>query len=61
MRYAYTGLRVPRFLPTALYEGYQDGRTIALRYERRFYRWPLWKHWLWKLGNIIGKQLDPLR
>ena len=60
-KHTYTGDHVPPFLPIALYEGYQDGRTIALRHERRLYRYPFWKHWLWKIGNLIGKRMEPLR
>lgn len=60
-RYTYTGIPVPLLLPKQLYEGYQDGRTIALKYERRLYRYPLWQHLLWKLGNFVGKRMRPLR
>lgn len=59
--YTYTGEPVPKFIPKQIYEGYLDGRTIALRHEQRLYRYPFWRHWLWKIGNLIGKTLRPLR
>ena len=59
--YTYTGEPVPWLIPKPFYEGYLDGRTIALRHERRLYRFPSRYHWLWKIGNLIGKVMKPLR
>jgi hypothetical protein len=61
MKFTYGGVRVPWFLPKPLYEGYQDGRTVALRHETSLYRFPFWKHLLWRIGNLAGKAFKPLR
>ena len=58
--FTYAGEKVPPLLPTPLYEGWRDGQIIALRHERRLYskgRSPVWKHLLWRAGNVAAKLL----
>jgi hypothetical protein len=55
MRYAYTGEKVPWWLPTSLYEGYLDGCKYKLPAVDQLYRWGFLKKLFWRIGFFTGK------
>lgn len=53
-RHCYTGERVPRWLPTCVFEGWKDRRTAGLLWAEQLYRSPMSKRLGWRLGWIAA-------
>lgn len=53
--YAYSGEKVPPYIPTPLFEGWLDATKNFVVYPGTLYRFPLWKRAAWVLGYVAGK------
>lgn len=51
-KYTYRGEQVPSLVPTALYEGWRDGRTATD--EGQLYRSPWWNKAMFRAGFLLA-------
>lgn len=52
--YAYSGEKVPLFIPTPLFEGWLDATKNFIVYPGILYRRPFWKRVAWIIGYVLG-------